>query len=384
MKKIMSIALAAAFAATVWADRTANREWVQRNFAPTNLVPRVEALEAGGGGEETDPVFGAWKGGTSIHIGQNASADGDGCILIGSGTWSAEPNAIAIGNGADCEVEEAIAIGKGAVANGWGTIQLGPGRNNDDATLQFYSWTVIDSEGNVPEGRLRYAVPSKPHKWWDDYGCVSRCGIVCFEPDALYEANPLCGMDECSIWNAFFRAGEEGVYVTFDGTETQIVDTDGKINPDCLPELHVTEADPVFASWKDNSVNVAIGKEAAVGEENSVSIGPNTSTYDGCTAVGAGAIALYPKSVAMGYQAGAFRNRAIALGTYAECNGSEAVQIGCGTNDTANTLQFMNWPLVGSDGKIPADRLSAANVLASIKTMNATQLAELKTFLGIE
>ena len=129
MKKVMSIALAAAFAATVWADRTANREWVQRNFAPTNLVPRVEALEAGGGGEETDPVFGAWKGGTSIHIGQNASADGDGCILIGSGTWSAEPNAIAIGVGADCEVEEAIAIGKGAVANGWGTIQLGPGRH---------------------------------------------------------------------------------------------------------------------------------------------------------------------------------------------------------------------------------------------------------------
>ena len=46
MKCTLFAAILAAFAATAaFADRTANRDWVARNFAPSNLVPRVEALE---------------------------------------------------------------------------------------------------------------------------------------------------------------------------------------------------------------------------------------------------------------------------------------------------------------------------------------------------
>lgn len=395
MKKLIMLA-AIAFAGIVWADRTANRDWVGKNFAPSNIVPRVEALEAGADREETDPVFGAWKDGTSVHIGHEASAGGDGCILIGGGTWSAEPNAIAIGVGADCEAEEAVAIGKGAVAGGWGAVQLGPGRNDSDGSFKFGDWTVVDSEGNIPEGRLKYALPSRSHDGWGDYGCVNRPGIVCFEQNARYDASPVCGLDEWSIWNRCFRAGEEGVFVNFGG-ETLIVDTDGKINPDCLPELHVTEDDPVFVSWRDDSEKIILGKDSVVDGSSGIAIGAEaTSTVRG-VAVGKGAIASGPSGLAVGNNAlstssratavgtdsCACMSRAVAVGNCAECGGADACQIGCGTNNTDCTLQFLNWRLVGSDGKIPADRLSAANVLTSIKAMDAAQLAELKTFLGI-
>ena len=47
MRKLVML-LAAVVAGCAFADRTANRDWVWRNFAPSNLVPRVEALEGGG------------------------------------------------------------------------------------------------------------------------------------------------------------------------------------------------------------------------------------------------------------------------------------------------------------------------------------------------
>ena len=46
MKKLFTIVCAALVAAVAFADRTASRGWVSGNFAPTNLVPRVEALES--------------------------------------------------------------------------------------------------------------------------------------------------------------------------------------------------------------------------------------------------------------------------------------------------------------------------------------------------
>ena len=59
--KLLTLICAAVVAGCAFADRTANREWVGRNFAPSNLVPRVEALENAEPPVETDPVFGAWK-----------------------------------------------------------------------------------------------------------------------------------------------------------------------------------------------------------------------------------------------------------------------------------------------------------------------------------
>lgn len=45
MKKTILILMGVLAAGCAFADRTANRDWVGRNFAPSNLVPRVEAVE---------------------------------------------------------------------------------------------------------------------------------------------------------------------------------------------------------------------------------------------------------------------------------------------------------------------------------------------------
>ena len=379
MKKTILI-LMGFIAAAAFADRTANREWVGRNFAPSNLVPRVEALEAKGG-EETDPVFGAWRDGTSVIAGQDASANGGGCVVLGGGAYSEEPNAIVIGSGADAQGEEAIAVGRGAWAHGWGAVQIGPGCNDDGGTLKFCDWTLCDNEGNVPPERLRYSVPSKPHQGWDGYGCVSRAGIVCFEPNAAYSANPVCGMDNICIWNNSFRANDEGVFVTLGGKETQIVDTDGKINEDCLPELHVTEIDPVFADWRSNGDQVVIGKGAEASEGNAIAIGVNAFSYKNGVALGNSATANGPSTTAVGRESIATCSGSSAFGAYSCAAGSEAIQLGRGTNETERTLQFLDWRLVGSDGKIPAERLAAASVLSVIKGMSEAQIAELKELL---
>ena len=351
MKKLIMTAFAFAFAALAWADRTANREWVQRNFAPTNLVPRVEALESGAGQSETDPVFGAWKGGSTVVIGQGSESDGATSVVIGKGAYAAEKDSVVIGTGADAQCQEAVAIGKGAYAHGWGAVQIGAGENEDDGTLQFMDWPLVDGEGYVPKGRLHYAVPRSSHKNWSGpYACIDVDAIALFGDNATFQSQPIAVFEYSYIYNETFSVDAEdfkagdglrfGVNfsdrtVSFDGGETRFV----------FPELSDetgTVATQEDLAYRLDGKTVAIGQDAA------------------CGLVG---------GVAVGY-------KAEALAEY-------AVQLGRGTNTVAKTLQFREWPLVDANGKIPSDRLAPANVLTAIKGMNSTQLAELKAFLGI-
>jgi len=108
MKKLLFLGLIA-LTGCLWADRTANQGWVQKNFAPSNLVGRVEALE---GATESDPVFATWK--------TNAS----------------------------------VAVGAGASASGVGAVQIGTGTNTTDNTLRFKGYQLVDANGKIPAGRL--------------------------------------------------------------------------------------------------------------------------------------------------------------------------------------------------------------------------------------
>ena len=123
MKKTILI-LMGVLAAAAFADRTANREWVGRNFAPSNLVPRVEALE-----NKTDS------------------------------------ETLALGEDSFAECTDAVAIGAGASASGLGTVQLGRGENTNPETLRFHGWTVIDSDGKVPQERLPEVPPETDPKF---------------------------------------------------------------------------------------------------------------------------------------------------------------------------------------------------------------------------
>lgn len=172
MRKLLLIV--AAFAAgCAFADRTANRDWIGRNFAPSNLVPRVEALEGevppvesvnGRTGEvvlvagdlnaytktqtdaaiaakvENDPRFTAWTNGVTVAVGKGATVTSHGATAVG-------PYATAKG-------QYAVALGCESWAQGDYAVQLGSGYNTTPGTLQFGEWTLLDANGKIPKARF--------------------------------------------------------------------------------------------------------------------------------------------------------------------------------------------------------------------------------------
>lgn len=93
--------------------------------------------------------------------GYNSSASGGGS----AGSSAMTTNGGAVGNGASSTTGFAggqasttatgAAIGTSAVASGAGAVQLGTGNNTAANTLQFRSFLLADSEGNIPYDRLK-------------------------------------------------------------------------------------------------------------------------------------------------------------------------------------------------------------------------------------
>ena len=202
MKKTILI-LMGVLAAAAFADRTANRDWVGQNFAPSNLVPRVEAVEdaltngtriaigkgavamtnetvqigagtnatagtlqfrswplVGADGKipsgrlpamtESDPSFTAWKNGDRITLGKETVADESGGTAVG-------PYAVAKGYAA-------IALGAEAWAQGEYAVQIGAGYNMSPGTLNFREWRLLDEFGKIPKERFSNDTGSIPTK----------------------------------------------------------------------------------------------------------------------------------------------------------------------------------------------------------------------------
>ena len=83
----------------------------------------------------------------AINIGESSSASSFYAIAVG-------PFSIASGSGS-------IALGTTAIASADGAVQLGQGTNSSANTLQFKSYQLLDSSGNIPSGRLINALPSQ-------------------------------------------------------------------------------------------------------------------------------------------------------------------------------------------------------------------------------
>ena len=102
-------------------------------------------------------------------------------------------------------------------------------------------------------------------------------------------------------------------------------------------------------------------------------VGVNASAQNG-GAVGSGASAQNGGAVGSGASAtsgGAVGNNAKAttggaVGNNAKATEDGAVQLGSGTNDKANTLQFRGYQIVDANGNIPAERLSANSPVRSV------------------
>ena len=107
------------------------------------------------------------------------------------------------------------------------------------------------------------------------------------------------------------------------------------------------------------NTSIALGRAANASTGSGVAIGTASTVGGGATAVGTASQASAEYSVAIG------------LGSAASA--TRAIQIGEGTNSEANTLSVglsnsNNYKLLGSDGKIPAERLPVARIPVGSET----------------
>ena len=129
--------------------------------------------------------------------------------------------------------------------------------------------------------------------------------------------------------------------------------------------------------------STAVGASASASGNYSTAMGYSAFATNSAVAFGRGASASDSYATAFGYQAAASANSAMALGRGANATAGGAVQIGLGTNTKANTLQFKDYTLLESSGKIPFDRLNVgttSNTVASgDSVLNAIATAEAYT-----
>lgn len=136
--------------------------------APDNTKLRSVAIAIGGGADATthDNPYRS----QGIAIGWKAQAIANNAIAIGSGAQHTNETtvtgnatvadaqcAIAMGYDAKGNRLNAIAIGRSAKAQADNAIQLGTGVNTNPNTVQFLSYQILNSKGQIPYDRLKDA-----------------------------------------------------------------------------------------------------------------------------------------------------------------------------------------------------------------------------------
>lgn len=109
-----------------------------------------------------------------------------------------------------------------------------------------------------------------------------------------------------------------------------------------------------FPVLRTSESNVMLGN-GAMAYGGGGAMGNGAYTDDGGGAMGNGAYTDSGGAVGNG----AYAHNGFAGGVFAKANGPNNVQLGTGTNATDGTMQFLSFPLVAADGKIPVERFPA-------------------------
>lgn len=143
---------------------------------------------------------------------------------------------------------------------------------------------------------------------------------------------------------------------TLDDVQVKRAEADKNGNDISETYAHFQNEDGGFNAGLDSSADAgsASGNQASV-QGGGGAVGSYAESTGGGGAVGSHTTAMNG-SGAVGYYATAV-SQGFAGGYQAICEGTGAVQLGTGSNTTANTLQFRSYPLVDANGHIPADRL---------------------------
>lgn len=281
----------------------------------TEASASTESSIAVGTGAEATGVAGT-------AVGLDSQAVGDSSTAIGPGASSSGIGSVAIGAAASTTGNLSVALG--GRAQGDFAIQLGAGINSEANTLSVAlgdanNYKLLGSDGKIPAERLP------------------------FTGDVL--TNTATGSNSVSTGGAVSVSAEKAVGLGYlaDGSGTGAI---------------------------------AIGRETLASGVNSVGIGSwAEASGPAAISIGDSSAATKNSSIAVGNGASASGESSIAIGDAAVTSGDGSIQLGYGTNSEANTFSVglgnsNNYKLLGSDGKIPAERLPVAtsSTLGGVKS----------------
>lgn len=134
--------------------------------------------------------------------------------------------------------------------------------------------------------------------------------------------------------------------------------------------------------------NIAIGDHLSLsGTARSILIGSyssidNDMQNDPNVLIGISSKARSGGSIAIGPFTEALSDCAIALGDQAKAKAENATQIGVGTNNKRNTLQFLNYTVIDQNGNVPLDRISTYDFTnnTTLSAVSATVLTQSKAY----
>lgn len=152
-----------------------------------------------------------------------------------------------------------------------------------------------------------------------------------------------------------------------DDDDSTAIATTHWVNQKITAETGATPTALGFVYGSTTTEETAIGYNTSVAGSDATAVGVNTQANgDSSTAIGRASKANYFGATALGYSAEANNEAAVALGAAAIASASSAAQIGNGTNNNANTLQFLNHQVMDANGQIPASALSNANSISMV------------------
>lgn len=281
----------------------------------------------------------------SVAIGYNANVYSHYSIALGAQAY-ANYYAIAIGRSSQADGTNAIAIGVEAEATAANAIQLGAGsrevrRNIDANTFKVGNangnYELMSADGTIPEARLADTTNAQQ----GDVLTLDANG------DAVWQAGSGGGLPS--------QTGNAGKFLTTDGTDASWATINALQNTatgtDSLTILGT-------ASSLQDSINIGVGSTSG---RDCVIIGHNAKRGDYSGSYGVAIGSNTKISTNAGYE--------VAVGNYARCAASHAIQLGstgsATTNSDSNTFKVANangnFEIMSADGTVPTARLTKVN-----------------------
>lgn len=163
------------------------------------------------------------------------------------------------------------------------------------------------------------------------------------------------------------ESGGGAVYTAGTGisiSNNNVISNTGLINTATSNSSLTIEGSANTDTNRFSSIN--IGKSSYVTGRSAVAIGVGADVYAGALGVAIGGHTVGEGAVSIGRNSAGVGTNSTAVGRYAQATGTNTIQLGQGSNSTANTMNVglsssLNVQLLNSSGQVPVERLGGVS-----------------------